>query len=101
MTNRGRLLTVLGGGIPDCVPVSPDFSNMVPCRMTGKPFWGNYLFKDPPLWRAYLEAARFFGNDVGFELYDHGPVDVVNDTRPPGRWASRLLPGMSQPSPDE
>jgi uroporphyrinogen decarboxylase len=81
MTNRERLLTVLSGGIPDCVPVSPDFSNMIPCKMTGKPFWDIYLFRDPPLWRAYLDAARFFGNDLAFELYDYGPVDVVDGTR--------------------
>jgi len=76
------MLTVLRGEIPDCVPVSPDFSNMIPCRMTGKPFWDIYLFRDPPLWRAYLQAMRFFGNDGGFELYDYGPVDVVDGTRP-------------------
>ncbi|MGA2975323.1 MAG: uroporphyrinogen decarboxylase family protein [Spirochaetia bacterium] len=80
MTNRQRLLTVLNGGIPDSVPVSPDFSNMIPCKMTGKPFWDIYLHKDPPLWKAYLDAMRFFGNDAGFELYDYGPVDVVDGT---------------------
>jgi uroporphyrinogen decarboxylase len=78
MTNRERMLTVLRGGIPDCVPASPDFSNMIPCRMTGKPFWDVYLHKDPPLWKAYIDAARFFDNDIGFELYDYGPVDVVD-----------------------
>jgi uroporphyrinogen decarboxylase len=55
---------------------------MIPCRMTGKPFWDIYLFKDPPLWRAYMNAMKFFGNDGGFELYDYGPVDVVDGTRP-------------------
>jgi uroporphyrinogen decarboxylase len=82
MTNRQRMLTVLRGEIPDCVPVSPDFSNMIPCKLTGKPFWDVYLFKDPPLWRAYLDAMKLFGNDGGFELYDYGPVDVVDGTRP-------------------
>jgi uroporphyrinogen decarboxylase len=82
MTNRERLLTVLRGEIPDCVPVSPDFSNMIPCRMTGKPFWDVYLYKDPPLWRAYIEAMRFFDNDGGFELYDYGRTDVVYGTAP-------------------
>ncbi len=82
MTNRERLLTVLRGGIPDCVPVSPDFSNMIPCKLTGKPFWDIYLYKDPPLWRAYLDAAKLFDNDAGFELYHYGPMDVVDGTRP-------------------
>lgn len=35
---RERLLTVLRGGIPDCVPVSHDFSNMIPARRTGRTF---------------------------------------------------------------
>ena len=34
MEPRERLLTVLRGGIPDCVPVAPDFSNMIPARLT-------------------------------------------------------------------
>ncbi len=55
---------------------------MIPCRLTGKPFWDIYLFKDPPLWKAYLDAAKRFDNDVGFELYDYGPVDVVDGSRP-------------------
>ena len=42
MTSRERLLTVLRGDIPDCVPVAPDFSNMIPARRTGKPFWDVY-----------------------------------------------------------
>jgi len=33
MTSRERLLTVMKGGVPDCVPVAPDFSNMIPARM--------------------------------------------------------------------
>ena len=43
MTSRERLLTCLRGDIPDCVPVAPDVSNMVPARLTGKPFWQLYL----------------------------------------------------------
>jgi uroporphyrinogen decarboxylase len=81
MTNRERLLTVLRGEIPDCVPVSPDFSNMIPCKLTGKPFWDIYLHEDPPLWKAYVDTMKLFGNDGGFELYDYGPVDVVDGTR--------------------
>lgn len=33
-----RLLTVLQGEVPDCAPVAPDLSNMMPARRTGKPF---------------------------------------------------------------
>jgi hypothetical protein len=49
MTSRERLLTTLRGGLPDCVPVAPDFSNMVPAKLTGKPWWDVYLYQDPPI----------------------------------------------------
>jgi uroporphyrinogen decarboxylase len=68
------LLTVLAGKVPDCVPVSPDFSNMIPCRRTGKPFWDIYLYQDPPLHEAYLDTARQFDID---SLYDSSyPLDL-------------------------
>ena len=69
MTHRERLLTVLAGGIPDCVPVTPDFSNMIPCRLTGKPFWDIYLYNDPPLWEAYAACAKHFDIDVLMSAY--------------------------------
>ena len=56
MNSRERLLTVLRGAIPDCVPVMPDTSNMIPARLTGKPFWDLYLYNDPPIWEAYSPA---------------------------------------------
>ncbi len=67
MTPRQRLLTVLKGQIPDCVPCSPDFSNMIPCRLTGKPFWDIYLYNDPPLHEAYIAAAKHFDIDSMME----------------------------------
>ncbi len=66
MTGKQRLLVAMTGGIPDCVPCTPDISNMIPCRLTGKPFWDIYLHNDPPLWQAYLDAARCFGIDAWF-----------------------------------
>jgi uroporphyrinogen decarboxylase len=48
---------------PDMVPVAPDISNMIPCKLTGKPFWDVYLFHDPPLWKAYIDAVKHFGFD--------------------------------------
>ncbi len=63
MTSRERLLTVLRGEVPDCVPVAPDFSNMIPARLTGKPFWDIYLYNDPPLWEAYIACAKLFDID--------------------------------------
>ncbi|MBN1460997.1 MAG: hypothetical protein JXA57_15810, partial [Armatimonadetes bacterium] len=62
-TGRERLLAVLDGRIPDCVPVCPDMSNMIPCRLTGKPFWDIYLYHDPPIWDAHIACAKHFDID--------------------------------------
>ena len=64
MTARERLNTVLRGGIPDHVPVSPDTSNMIPARMTGKSLIDIYLYEEIPLWRAYLDCVKYFGFDA-------------------------------------
>ena len=80
MTSRERLLTVLNGGIPDCVPVSPDTSNMIPAKLTGKPFWDIYLYNDPPIWKAYIDCVKHFGFD---SLMD-GYVDI--ETQIDGVW---------------
>ena len=69
MKPRERLLTVLRGGIPDCVPVAPDFSNMIPAKLTGKPFWDLYLYNDPPIWEAYIACAKYFGIDSVMDGY--------------------------------
>lgn len=63
MTSRERMLVAMRNQQPDRVPVAPDISNMIPCRLTGKPFWDIYLYGDPPLWRAYMEAVRYFDMD--------------------------------------
>jgi uroporphyrinogen decarboxylase len=63
MTSRQRMLTAMRNCIPDRIPVAPDISNMIPCRLTGKKFWDIYLYQDPPLWRAYMDAAKYFGID--------------------------------------
>jgi uroporphyrinogen decarboxylase len=69
MTSRDRLQKVLKREIPDCVPVAPDFSNMIPARRTGKPFWDLYLYNDPPIWEAYIECARYFNIDSVMDGY--------------------------------
>ena len=63
MTSRERMLTAMWNKEPDMVPVAPDISNMIPCKLTGKPFWDIYLYKDPPIWKAYIDAVRYFGFD--------------------------------------
>lgn len=66
MTSRERMMTALRNREPDRVPAAPDISNMIPCRLTGKPFWDIYVNENPPLWKAYLEAVRFFDMDGWF-----------------------------------
>ncbi len=69
MTHRQRLIEVLAGRIPDCVPAAPDFSNMIPARRTGKPFWQLYLYNDPPIWEAYIDCAKHFDIDALMDGY--------------------------------
>lgn len=78
LSSRERLLRVLHGKVPDCVPCCPDISNMVPARLTGKPFWDVYVYQDPPIWKAQIDALRRFDIDGGFELNRMGPVDVFD-----------------------
>jgi len=42
MTSKERMLTAFRNQQPDIVPVSPDISNMIPAKLTGKPFWDIY-----------------------------------------------------------
>jgi len=78
MTSRERLLAVLHHEMPDCGPVCPDISNMVPGRLTGKPFWDVYAYQNPPLWKAHLNALNYLDIDGGFEICSHNPVDPVD-----------------------
>ena len=66
MTPRERMIVAMTNGTPDRVPVAPDFSNMIPAKRTGKPFWELYFFNEPPLWQAYIDAAKHFGTDGWF-----------------------------------
>jgi len=69
MTSRERLLTVIDRKIPDCVPVAPDTSNMIPAKMTGLPFWDIYLYQKIPIWKAYIDCVKYFGFDSLMDGY--------------------------------
>lgn len=86
MTSRERLLAVLHHEIPDCVPCCPDISNMVPCKLTGKPFWDIYVYQNPPLWKAHIDALKHFDIDGGFEVYSWG--DLFGDQP---EWERRII----------
>ena len=77
MTSRERLLKVLNREMPDCVPVAPDISNMIPAKLTGKPYWKLYLYKDPPIYMAYIEAVRKIGFDSLMDGYV--PISLGDD----------------------
>jgi len=64
MTSKERFLTALNNEVPDRVPVAPDISNYIPCKRTGLPFWDIYFREKIPLWKAYLEAADYFGMEA-------------------------------------
>jgi uroporphyrinogen decarboxylase len=84
MTPKERLLTVLRGGIPDRVPVSPDFSNMIPAKITGKPFWDLYLYNDPPIHEAYIDCAKRFNIDALMDGYF--PYEYAGEAEPNQGW---------------
>ncbi len=88
MTPRERLLTVLAGRVPDCVPVAPDFSNMIPARLTGKPFWDLYLYNDPPIWEAYIACAKHF--DIDSVMDGYSPL-TFDEERPAGPAPERFI----------
>ena len=89
MTGRERLQTVLRGGIPDCVPVAPDFSNMIPARLKNKPFWDLYLYNDPPIWEAYIACAKHF--DIDSLMDGYFPIRFAGDAD--SSWPPRA-PGL-------
>lgn len=69
MNSRERLKKALNREQTDCVPVAPDFSNMIPAKLTGKPFWELYLYKNPPIYMAYIDAAKKFNIDSLMDGY--------------------------------
>ncbi|MBI3787234.1 MAG: hypothetical protein HY276_03165, partial [Ignavibacteriales bacterium] len=84
MNPRERILTAMRRGIPDHVPVMPDISNMVPARLTGKPFWDIYLYENPSLDEAYVNAVQYYGMD-GWYVYDN--ATMVEEPK----WQHRIL----------
>ena len=70
MTSRERMITALSNKQPDRVPVTPDLWCMVPCRLTGKPFWEVLYEKNPPLWKAHIDAIKYFDYDGFFDHID-------------------------------
>lgn len=89
MKPRERLLTVLEGRIPDCVPVAPDFSFMIPARLTGKPFWDLFLYNDPPIWDAYINCAKHF--DIDSLMDGYFPFAYPGEQDPSEGWERYIV----------
>jgi uroporphyrinogen decarboxylase len=82
MTSKERMLTAFRNEEePDMVPVSPDMSNMIPAKLTGKPFWDIYLYNNPPLWQAYIEAVKRFKFDGWQYAGQLGTVESIKGSR--------------------
>jgi hypothetical protein len=62
LTYRDRITAAFRGQPPDRVPVSPELWDVIPFRVSGRPFWefSATSYGRAPLWRAQLEAYRFF-----------------------------------------
>lgn len=103
MTSRERMITAMWNKIPDMVPVAPDISNMIPCRLTGKPFWDIYLYEDPPLWLAYINAVRYFEFDGWFTygelIFNYRNDYIESDRKIISRTEERIVERISCSTP--
>ncbi len=93
MTGRERIMTALRNGTPDRVPATPDISIMIPCRLTGRPFYDIEVNENPSLTFAYINAAKFFGIDgwmfngtLDFKLRSKVTTEKQIISREPERW---------------
>ena len=78
MTKRERIMCALSGGQPDRMPVAPDTSYMIPCKMTGKTFQDVLMRYDPPVWDAYLDVVDYYDFD-GWYMY--GAVQYLSNSQ--------------------
>jgi hypothetical protein len=62
MTRKDRITAAFRNEKPDRVPVSPELWDAIPFRVSGRPFheFGGTSFGKTPLWRAQLDAYRYF-----------------------------------------
>jgi uroporphyrinogen decarboxylase len=70
MSSKERMMRAFRREVPDRVPCCPDISNMIPARLTGKPFWDVYMYENPSLADAYLQAIDYYGID-GWYIYGY------------------------------
>jgi len=91
LSSKERILLAVKNQQPDRVPVMPDFSNMIPCKRTGKPFWDIYLHNDPSLFYAYADTVDYFGIDGWHQSYD--AVSFIRESIPSRSSSTKNIPG--------
>jgi uroporphyrinogen decarboxylase len=98
MTARERIMTALRNKQPDRVPATPDISIMIPCRLTGKPFYEVEVSENPSLTSAYINAVKYFGIDgwmfngtLNFKLKSEVSTDKVLIQRDQERCVVRTI----------
>ena len=69
LSSRERLKIAIAGGKPDRVPSVPDFSIMIPCKLTGRPFWDVLLYDKPNLFEAYCNAVEYYAIDGWHQVW--------------------------------
>ena len=62
MTPKERITLAFKNKKPDRVPVSPELWDVIPIKVSGRPFYeySQTSFGKLPLWQAQLEAYKFF-----------------------------------------
>ncbi len=98
LSSKERLLIAIRNGRADRIPVCPDISNMVPCRLTGKPFWDVFMHQNPPLWRAWMDALAYYdfdgyfnGAEIELET-DHQAEDIaISRNMREDRWIEKHI----------
>ena len=58
ITSKERMILAMKNQKADMVPVAPDISSYIPCKLTGKSYWDIWYYNNPPIWRAYLNAVK-------------------------------------------
>jgi uroporphyrinogen decarboxylase len=88
MTSKERTLKTLRREPVDHIPVIPDVSQMIPARLTGKPFWDVFLYQDPPLWKTQVACAKYFGYDGLFNARLYFPFEKEMEPSP---WKTAIV----------
>ncbi len=62
MTPKDRITAAFRNEKPDRVPVSPELWDVIPYRVSGRPFYefSGTSFGKTPLWKAQLDAYKYF-----------------------------------------